>query len=592
MGRSLSASYSKGALEGRLDGVVQGSFTKTISLNSAIQGELSRSVTLDAHTALYVRYIASASLNSNIDNNLPPDAVSYWKLDGNSLDFYGTNNGADTAITYAAGKIGQAAVFNGSTSKINLGASNTLELSDVSISAWVNITNTATYRMIFTRVTGNGLSYTNSYELFVDTTGKLSWYGNATPYVVGATALPTGSWIHIVATRSATGACVLYVNGSVHASGTTSPPVPSTASVTYIGGRNQSAADGNLYSFNGMIDEVGLWGRVLTPTEVTVLYNSGSGIQLNYSLTNSTKLLRTLHSYWTLDANSNDSKGNYIGTDTAMSYVSGKVNNAGSFNGTTSKIVAGVVPLDSNNWSMSIWFYSTTNTGRMFTYYGAGPTFWTQPAYNMQIVHSGVIDFDMGFVIPLNVWTHVVVTRNNNIITAYKNGIQTAQNTAFGTVYASDTSVVIGNSPAYNEPHSGLLDEAAIWGRALTSAEVAILYNSGIGYQLTPISRLTRLLLEFEGSTPPPDLSQYKHPVYYSSGAAISSAAYKFGTQSLRLSGGGASYVGFYGPESNHFLGTKDFTIDFWINFVAIPPTGNGWAFMFSTIRFKVCIAL
>ena len=53
---------------------------------------------------------------------LRDNIVAYYKLDGNSNDSVGTNNGTDTAITYsvANGKINQGAGYNGSTSKITI----------------------------------------------------------------------------------------------------------------------------------------------------------------------------------------------------------------------------------------------------------------------------------------------------------------------------------------------------------------------------------------------------------------------------------------------------------------------------------------
>lgn len=49
---------------------------------------------------------------------LTDNLISYYKLDSNSNDSVGTNNGTDTSVSYVAGKIGNAASFNGSTSTI------------------------------------------------------------------------------------------------------------------------------------------------------------------------------------------------------------------------------------------------------------------------------------------------------------------------------------------------------------------------------------------------------------------------------------------------------------------------------------------
>ena len=67
---------------------------------------------------------------------------------------------------------------------------------------------------------------------------------------------------------------LFYVNGSL-VSTKTAGMVYSTAKPFVIG------ADGDTTAryYNGMIDEVGIWNRILTATEVTELYNSGSGKQ-------------------------------------------------------------------------------------------------------------------------------------------------------------------------------------------------------------------------------------------------------------------------------------------------------------------------
>lgn len=54
--------------------------------------------------------------------------VSYWKLEGNSNDSVGSNNGTDTSVSYAGGFRGQSASLGtGGSSYINFGNSTTLE---------------------------------------------------------------------------------------------------------------------------------------------------------------------------------------------------------------------------------------------------------------------------------------------------------------------------------------------------------------------------------------------------------------------------------------------------------------------------------
>lgn len=183
--------------------------------------------------------------------------------------------------------------------------------------------------------------------------------------------------------------------------------------------------------------------------------------------------------YWNLDGNSNSFAGSSNGSDTAISYVSGKVKQGASFNGTTSVINCGSsISLDSNNWTIALWVYPTATPAwaRVISYYGNGPTIQAQSGA-MWICHGSSSDFNMGFSWDLNQWNHMVVTRSGSTITAYKNGVQTAQSTGFGASYSADTSVRFGNSTAFNEPFTGTLDEIGIWSRALTSTEVTALHS-------------------------------------------------------------------------------------------------------------------
>ena len=71
---------------------------------------------------------------------LTDNLISYWKLDGNSNDAAGSNNGTDTDITYSSGngKIGQGAGFNGTTSKI-VGQSTIILPVNATIACWFKV---------------------------------------------------------------------------------------------------------------------------------------------------------------------------------------------------------------------------------------------------------------------------------------------------------------------------------------------------------------------------------------------------------------------------------------------------------------------
>jgi hypothetical protein len=136
---------------------------------------------------------------------------------------------------------------------------------------------------------------------------------------------------------------------------------------------------------------------------------------------------------------------------------------------------------------MAVWMKpNSVSSGRVFSYYNNGPTIEFNlggPSLDIRHANGTILDLATGIELTVGVWAHVVATRSGSTITAYKNGVQTAQNTSFAATFTADTSVRLGNTTFGNWPYWGMLDEAAIWNRGLTAPEVVNLYNAGAGIQ-------------------------------------------------------------------------------------------------------------
>ncbi len=202
-------------------------------------------------------------------------------MQGNSNDATGNaNNGSDTAITYgtAYGKINEGASFNGTSSYINLGTPSDLNITGaLSICAWVHPTNFSNYWWIVAKTVGNGGTQ-ETYEFRIEaTTGKINLLGPGTN-AISTVALTAGAWNFVCATRDASNNVALYVNGSAAGTGTSAAPTSLATTPTYIGTRGD-----NYTYFNGYQDEIGIWSRVLTSTEVSTLYNGGAGLTYPFS---------------------------------------------------------------------------------------------------------------------------------------------------------------------------------------------------------------------------------------------------------------------------------------------------------------------
>jgi len=84
----------------------------------------------------------------------------------------------------------------------------------------------------------------------------------------------------------------------------------------------------------------------------------------------------------------------------------------------------------------------------------------------------------------LDVWYHVVYTFTDTAVTLYVDGAQVAQTTfASSPIFTNNRDFALGclNNGASQYCFDGIIDEAAVWSRAITASEVSDLYNSGAG---------------------------------------------------------------------------------------------------------------
>jgi hypothetical protein len=210
--------------------------------------------------------------------------VSYYKLDGNSNDSVGSNNGSDTNITYslANGKISEGAGFNGSTSKIDLPASYFVAGLSFSISFWYrkNGAPTGNGDVIFSRM--NGLTGGFVLHAYQNNPMSIQFRSTSSTPLTGSAKAPSttydNNWYHIVYTyNDSDRSNIFYVNGVAGTAQTLSASPTYSAVPLAIG----KAIDTYWVPHNGEIDEVGIWSRALTSDEITHLYNSGAGLAYN-----------------------------------------------------------------------------------------------------------------------------------------------------------------------------------------------------------------------------------------------------------------------------------------------------------------------
>lgn len=225
---------------------------------------------------------------AQVPNYVDTTALKGWypfNADAKDYSKYG-NNGTATGVTSATDRFGSANAaynFNGS-SRIVLSKQAPLgALPGHSISVWIN-KNTANDGVIFTNYNGSYNSNGNNYDnIYFELTSKPKWFANfgnpsSNSYSGSCpTAMNPGSWNHIVFVRGYPTTAYsyrLYLNGQLVNDGgvANSPDETAGAQFNCIGSRNTTGSTTQTPAFDGMIDDLGFWQRVLTACEILDLY--------------------------------------------------------------------------------------------------------------------------------------------------------------------------------------------------------------------------------------------------------------------------------------------------------------------------------
>ena len=227
--------------------------------------------------SLYHSQTVSVSSGFAGAESLKTGLVGYWKMDESSgttvADSKGSYGGTSSSSSNISnGKIGMSRTFaGGGGTYVSLGTSTNLAPAKFTFSAWIYPTE-ATQGTIFSRYSSDYVFlYFNSDRkvgMLISTNGSGSWAGGD-----GIAQLSLNNWHHIALNYDGS-AIKIYVDGSldntIYYGGNLNS---GRAGTSEIGRR---AAYGDL-GFIGRIDEAGLWSRALSASEVSSLYNSGSG---------------------------------------------------------------------------------------------------------------------------------------------------------------------------------------------------------------------------------------------------------------------------------------------------------------------------
>jgi hypothetical protein len=232
-------------------------------------------------TPIKVQVFLTASSTGNVTApaSQPQGLVSWWQAEGDATDALGINNATNHGAVFVAGRVGQAFGFGpfDFTQYVEAPSSPSLQPATVTVMAWVKNLGSPGMNQYVVAEGAKGC-FAAAYALYTGPSGNLTFYisdgGNFFESPDASPSIWDGNW-HLVA-GTYDGAFVrLYVDGIQVGTGT-----PLSTAINYagldhtnfdIGAYRDSACT---LGFTGAIDEVRLFNRALTPSEVQSVYQT------------------------------------------------------------------------------------------------------------------------------------------------------------------------------------------------------------------------------------------------------------------------------------------------------------------------------
>jgi len=251
-----------------------------------------------ANTPTIVEATHSLVWNANDNNatNILGESVSATV---SAAGFYGQTGKLNQAIAFDANmgadgdRQGDNATVTNTGTRTALGIGAALNLNQGTISFWFkrpNNWNTNNTEYIFRNGTSNGVTLR-----YYGPSDKLDFITNATYTSTGSTVSATltpGNWYLAVARWDTRRAGFSVANGSAYATLDIYPSTSATAVLSATTSSNPADAssvastlglayspDAANYGWDGLMDDLAIWDRPLTDTEVSTLVNSGTGVR-------------------------------------------------------------------------------------------------------------------------------------------------------------------------------------------------------------------------------------------------------------------------------------------------------------------------
>src|SRR5437016_7109820 len=389
--------------------------------------------------------------------------IDWWPADNSTRDIAGSHNGTlVNGATYGGGKVDQAFSLDGVDDYVDVGDAD-LPVT-FTIDAWINPTDLSSSPEVVDKDDGDT---SRSYSLEIDSTGQLDgavFSGAAiTEYRTNSPVITTGSWQHIVMTYDGNAGpnqkIQFYVDGVLQPSSPNGERdnggAPNDTSFsTTIG--TQLCSGAPCFVFKGEIDEVELFGRVLTPEEIATIFSAGSSGKCKPVCTAPPA---AMVSWWPGDGNAHDVQDGNDGTlEGSVAFPSARVNEGFHLNGTDQDVFIGnPANLQLQDFTIDTWIrrdsasvVSNNPAGQfqlaaIFSYGTNGYGFGLQPDGTLLLTKVGVSGTNStGQKVSDTSFHHVVVTKSGSTVTFYVDGVAAAADASYDPGFEFTSNAYLG----------------------------------------------------------------------------------------------------------------------------------------------------